>query len=229
MVKIFIDPGHGGTDPGAVGNGLKEKDVTLKIAKKVKAMLQDYEGIQAKMSREGDQTVSLSQRVKMANDWNADYFISIHINAGGGFGFESFIWNGQYSSKVDTDKKRNALHDAIIKATSFNNRGKKQANFQVIRETLMPAVLTENGFIDNVTDANNLKSDPFLTKIAQGHVDGLVTIFKLKKKSKQKPSTKPNKGKLFKVQVGAFAVKENAERLAADLQSKGYPVYIVEE
>src|SRR5699024_11444864 len=84
MVKIFIDPGHGGSDGGAAANGLKEKDVTLKIAKKIRSRLGNYEGVGTKMSRTTDKYISLTGRTNMANSWNADFFLSIHINAGGG-------------------------------------------------------------------------------------------------------------------------------------------------
>ncbi len=83
MVKVYIDPGHGGTDPGAVANGLKEKDLTLKIAKYTRDYLQDnYKGVSIKMSRTGDTYPSLTQRTNEANKWGADVFVSIHINAG---------------------------------------------------------------------------------------------------------------------------------------------------
>lgn len=92
MAKIFIDPGHGGTDPGAVGNGLQERNVNLQIALRVRdILLNEYDNV---TSRTGDQTVSLGQRTNAANSWGADYFLSIHINAGGGTGFESFIYPG---------------------------------------------------------------------------------------------------------------------------------------
>jgi N-acetylmuramoyl-L-alanine amidase len=181
MVRIFIDPGHGGNDPGAVGNGLKEKDLTLKIAKKIKPKLTNYENVQVKLSRENDTYLTLSERAKMANDWGADIFISIHINAGGGIGFESYIYNGSVSSS--TIAYQNIIHEEIVKATGWNDRGKKRENYAVLRETKMPAILTENGFIDNTTDANKLKNDSFLDKIAQGHVNGIVKLFNLKKNS----------------------------------------------
>ena len=92
MTKIFIDPGHGGTDPGAVGNGLQEKNLTLSIATQIRDMLvSEYENVEVRMSRTGDTTLSLTERTNMANSWGADYFLSVHINAGGGTGFESFI------------------------------------------------------------------------------------------------------------------------------------------
>ncbi len=100
MAKIYLDPGHGGTDPGAQGNGLQEKNVTLAIALKVRDILnRDYEGHTIRMSRSSDVTVSLPQRTNDANSWGADYFVSIHINAGGGTGYEDFIYNGSVSSQ----------------------------------------------------------------------------------------------------------------------------------
>jgi N-acetylmuramoyl-L-alanine amidase len=185
MVKIFIDPGHEGVlngyDPGAVGNGLKEAVLTLDIAKRMRDKLLSYNNVQVKLSREGNKKLTLSQRAKMANDWGADIFVSIHINAGGGVGFESFIFNGNVSEA--TRANQNVIHQEIIRATGWNDRGKKRANFAVLRQTKMPALLTENGFIDNTTDANKLKNDSFLDNIAQGHVNGLVKLFNLKKNS----------------------------------------------
>src|SRR5699024_7368017 len=96
VVKIFIDPGHGGNDPGAQGHGLKEKDLTLDIANRIVKYLNQYQSVEIKMSRTTDKTVSLSERTKMANDWGADYFVSVHINSCcGATGFESYIHNGK--------------------------------------------------------------------------------------------------------------------------------------
>lgn len=232
MTKIFIDPGHGGTDPGAVGNGLREKDLTLAISKRIESILKkEYENTSVKLSRIGDQTLSLKQRTDMANAWKADYLVSIHINAGGGEGYETFSYNGSYNGKAATNKKRDLIHDEIIKATGFKNRGKKEANFHMVRESRMPACLTESGFIDNARDALLLKQPSFLDKIARGHVNGLAKALGLKKKkAASKPAPKPSKpaasGKLYRVQVGAFADKKNAEKLAAELKKKGYNVYI---
>ena len=147
MVKIFIDPGHGGNDPGAVGNGLKEKDLTLKIAKYMRDyLLANYTGVSVRMSRETDKTVSLSARTNDANKWGANAYISIHVNAGGGTGFESYVYPNVGKSTRDL---QNAVHGEVMKAFSgFRDRGKKQANFHVLRETKMSAVLTENCFID---------------------------------------------------------------------------------
>lgn len=193
MTKIFIDPGHGGTDPGAVGNGLQEKNLTLSIATQIRDMLvSEYENVEVRMSRTGDTTLSLTERTNMANSWGADYFLSVHINAGGGTGFESFIHTTKSSGSV---KAQNVIHPAIMQQLGVTDRGKKNANFAVLRTSKMPSILTEVLFVDNANDAAKLKDPAFLTRAARGHVDGLAQAFGLKRKGKaSEPSTsKPKK------------------------------------
>ncbi|MDG3043687.1 N-acetylmuramoyl-L-alanine amidase [Bacillus sp. B6(2022)] len=214
MVKIFIDPGHGGTDSGAAANGLLEKNITLQIALFLRDMLiSEYDGVSVRLSRSIDQSVTLSQRTNAANSWGADYFVSIHINAGGGTGFESYVYPGV---SAPTTTYRNALHDEIVRSVDFADRGKKTANFHVLRETSMSAILTENGFIDTVADANKLRNATFLQGIARAHATGLEKALQLKKASN-----------LYKVQAGAFKVKANADELAATLRSKGFEALVV--
>lgn len=185
MLKIFIDPGHGGSDPGATANGLREKDICLKISLKLRNILNEkYTGHQIKLSRSSDQTLSLKERTDMANHWSADYLVSIHVNAGGGTGFESYIYNGFYANKMKTNHLRKYIHHEVVKATKFRDRGKKEANFHMLRESLMPAVLTENGFIDTVHNANLLKKRNFLQKIADAHAKGIAKAFGLTKRQK---------------------------------------------
>ena len=95
MVKIFIDPGHGGSDPGTTGNGLKEKELTLEIAIHIKnLLLSEYNNVTVKMSRTDDSYLTLTERTNEANAWGADYFLSIHINAGGGEGYGTIFIQG---------------------------------------------------------------------------------------------------------------------------------------
>jgi len=195
MTKILIDPGHGGSDPGAVGYGLKEKDLTLKIAKKIQALLKGYKNVSVKLSRTGDTYPTLTQRAVDANKWGADFFLSIHINAGGGTGYEDYRYT-QVSASSDTGKIQSTIHDAIMKAIKpygCSTRGKKAANLAVLRQTNMPAVLTESLFIDRPADAKLLKDDAFLDEIAQGHVNGLVQAFKLEKVEQEKPASNTSK------------------------------------
>ncbi|MBD7945109.1 MULTISPECIES: N-acetylmuramoyl-L-alanine amidase [Psychrobacillus] len=181
MVKIFIDPGHGGTDPGAVGNGLQEKNLTLQIATRVKnILLAEYNNVTVLMSRTGDTFPTLQDRTNQANAWGADFFLSIHINAGGGTGYEDYVYPG---SGTPTTTYQTNIHSEILKLVNFSDRGKKTANFHVLRESNMPSLLTENGFIDNANDAAKLKTSSFIESLARGHVNGIVKSFGLPKKS----------------------------------------------
>lgn len=225
MVKIFIDPGHGGSDPGAQGNGILEKNITLDIANRIRdILLNEFAGVEVRMSRSSDTTVSLAQRTSSANSWGANYFLSIHINAGGGTGFESYIYP---SASAQTNRYQDIIHPEIVSLSGFKNRGKKGANFHVLRETNMSALLTENGFVDNVTDANNLRSASFREKIARGHVNGLAKAFNLKRKSASNPNPSPDK--LYRVQIGAFKDKNNAEQFAIRAKARGFSTYVHEE
>ena len=178
MFKLYLDPGHGGSDPGAVGNGLQEKDLTLSISLKIREMLtSEYEDITIKMSRTGDTFPSLQQRTQEANSWGADYFLSIHINSGGGTGFETFV---DRSAGADTVNYQDIIHDEIVKLIGLKDRGKKKAGFHVIHASQMPAILTESGFIDNDSDADKMKDQDWIEAVARGHVNGLAKAFNLK-------------------------------------------------
>lgn len=228
-MRIVLDAGHGGHDPGATANGLREKDLTLTIVKHIGKLLGEYEGAEVYYIRIDDLFLELSERTAIANKLKADYFISVHINAGGGTGFESYIYNGNVGSA--TIAYQNVIHAEIMKVIgNVTDRAKKRANYAVLRETKMPAILTENLFIDNANDAAKLKSEQFLQQIAYGHVQGIVKAFGLKKKAtvtQTKTGAAPAQGKLYRVQVGAFSDRKNAERLAEELKKKGYPTIIV--
>lgn len=173
--RIYIDPGHGGSDSGAVGNGLQEKNLTLAIALQVRSILQANWSVDVRMSRTTDITRSLTYRTDDANAWGADLFVSVHINAGGGTGFESYRHPTAGSGSINL---QSALHSQILAGMrsvgTVTDRGRKTANFHVLRESTMPAVLTENLFIDTVADANLLKRADFITATARGHAQGIA-------------------------------------------------------
>ncbi|EPZ37821.1 N-acetylmuramoyl-L-alanine amidase [Anoxybacillus ayderensis] len=224
-MKIVLDAGHGGHDPGAVANGLREKDLTIAIVKHVGKMLEEYEDVEVLYTRTDDRFLELSERAAIANKAGADFFLSVHINAGGGTGFESYVHPNANSATI---AYQNVIHTEILRAIgNARDRGKKRANYAVLRETKMPALLTENLFIDNKNDASKLGSEQFLLQIAYGHVQGIAKAFGLKPKAKPHPSQKPSDGKLYRVQVGAFSNRKNAEQLAEELKKKGYPAVIV--
>lgn len=200
MVKVYLDVGHGGSDPGALGHGLREKDLTLRIGLRIAAIFKkDYPNVGVKLSRTGDVTKSLRERTNEANRWGADCLVSVHINAGGGTGWEIFIYNGRVSGK--SKELQEAIHDAVqsvLDEYDLRNRGMKRANFHMLRESRMPAVLSENLFIDTIRDAELLRDDEFIDAIARAHVDGVVAAFGLEKGGsggKKKPKKKPSKPK----------------------------------
>lgn len=227
MTKIFIDPGHGGRDPGAVANGLQEKALALQIGLQMRDILRnEYDSVQVRMSRDRDVFLDLNERARMANDWGADYFVSVHINAGGGTGFESFVHTSQASRTVAL---RNVVHDEIMRMlNSVRDRGKKAANFAVLRLTRMPAILTENLFVDHPEDARRLRDPNFLALIARGHAEGIAKAFGLKKKQKPQPKvqTQPQGNVMYRVVTGSFADRANAEKRVAELKKAGFDSFI---
>ncbi|MTI81284.1 MAG: N-acetylmuramoyl-L-alanine amidase [Firmicutes bacterium] len=177
---IVIDPGHGGKDPGAVANGLIEKEINLDIAQKVGRSLKDYEA-EVHLTRNDDSFVSLTDRANMANQLNADYFVSIHVNAGGGSGFESYIHT---TENPGTAELRRIVHNRIMDFLSnkgIRDRGTKSANFSVLRNTIMPAVLLENLFIDNPSEAELLKDEIFRSNLALSITAGVAKALSLNK------------------------------------------------
>lgn len=193
--KVVIDPGHGGKDHGAVSQDLKEKDLTLKIAKRVKSELEIAYGIDVIMTRTTDKYLTLKERTDFANKQKADFFCSIHINAGGGTGYEDYIYD-RLSDSSETAKKRTVFHNEIKKVLekyNIRNRGMKKKNLHVLRETSMSSVLTEVLFIDNKEDQKLLKNEKFLEDIAVAHANGIAAVLGIKKSNVENKANKEQK------------------------------------
>lgn len=173
MTKLIVlDPGHGGSDPGAIGNGLVEKNITLDLARRVQKKLAGVADVV--LTRNSDAFISLADRADRANKVNADLFVALHVNSGGGTGFESFIYTAAGAEAVEM---QSAIHREAADYYSgfvFPDRGKKKANFAVLRLTKMPAVLLENLFIDNKKDAEKLKDPVFLDGAAEAISKGII-------------------------------------------------------
>lgn len=174
--RIFIDAGHGGADPGAVGNGLREKDITLAISLKQKELF-EAAGYTVIMSRTDDTYVNLDARTTKANASGADLLISNHVNAGGGKGAE--VWCSLYgdTGRIIADRICNNL------STLFYNRGVKTRQgengdyLHMIRESQMPTVLIEHGFIDNIDDANKLRYPLNVDVMARATFNAIANIY----------------------------------------------------
>lgn len=179
MKKIFIDPGHGGDSIGASYKGRKEQDDCLRLALAVKDLLLTQDGIDVKMSREDDTNPSLEARCRMANDWGADYFSSIHRNAfkeNVAKGVEAWVYS-QCIVNGTTYNKADEIVRKICEVTPFGNRGTKLGapaykDYAVNRLTTMPSCLLEVGFIDNVSD--NAIFDAYFSEIALAIAQGLM-------------------------------------------------------
>ncbi|PRR77101.1 N-acetylmuramoyl-L-alanine amidase LytC precursor [Clostridium liquoris] len=179
-IKVCLDPGHGGYDPGAIGpTGVQEKNVTLAIALKTGEILKKN-GIDVVYTRTSDKVSwpsveiqDLQKRCDIANSENVDYFVSIHNNS-----FESSSANGQetyYASGSATGKKlAESIQREITKATNLYNRGIKTADFYVLLHTNAPAVLVEDGFISNPNEEKLLNSDSFQNTLAQAIATGII-------------------------------------------------------
>src|SRR5699024_3477695 len=175
MAKVYRDLGHGGRDPGAVGKHSKESENVLKVGLELAKLLRSS-GHSVKLSRTTDVYLTLTQRTNDANAWGADIFVSLHNNAASSAsatGFETFIYNGSVSS--NTPKLQNAIHDAIISEIGVRDRGKKRANFAVVRQSRMPAVLIEYAFITNINDEEILMNE--VNKLARITAKGINDYF----------------------------------------------------
>lgn len=182
MIKIALDAGHGLHTPGR--RCLKQYDpaekrewqLNSRVAQKVEQLLRQYPYVQVKRLDDvtGTADIPLAARVAAANTWKADLYISIHHNAGGGTGIISFCYG---SGSAKSFSFRNLVYQRLIDATG--NRGNRAeplatANFYVIRHTAMPAVLLELGFMDNPSDIQQIITDDYADKCAQGIVAAIV-------------------------------------------------------
>lgn len=228
MSKVFLGVGHGGTDSGAVANGLKEKDVNLSIAKYCNAELVRH-GVTVLMSRTKDENDPLTDEIKECNKFNPDLAVDIHNNAGGGDGVEVFHYSKGGTSKtlannIICEIVNTGQNSRGIK-TRLNAQGKDYYGF--IRDTNPPAVIVECAFLDNAKDVKAVDSASDQKIMGVAIAKGILKTLGIAYKAEQAP-TKADQKTLYRVQVGAFSVKQNAENMKAKLIKAGYDAFIVE-
>ena len=196
---VFLDPGHGGRDPGAVYNGLREKDLNMSIYRKLHSELEKL-GYTVLTSRDSDVYVDyVTERSEMVNKTDADLFISIHFNATGvpganRSGVETYIYEPDDDIKPRINKvahddptrlsesKRLAdnIHNSIVSVAGANDRGVHGSNYAVLRETAKPAVLLELGYMDS-PEYKKISDDKYQNKLVEGIVTGLRNFYKTAK------------------------------------------------
>ena len=180
MKRLVIDLGHGGNDSGAIGlNKTYESNIVLDIGKELNKLLKNYD-FEVKFTRISDTYISLSERVKITNDFKADYFLSIHVNSARDSSVRGTeIW--QYSNKNDKlNKFSKKLCKDISNIFNIKNRGiKLNQNFFVLKNTNMPAALIEVDFISNIDAEKDLSNSDNIKAIALVIRDNLLDLFEL--------------------------------------------------
>jgi N-acetylmuramoyl-L-alanine amidase len=232
-MKITLDAGHGKDTPGkrSPDGSLREFQFNSVVAELLNSRFKQYENVGIQFTHNYTSDVPLSDRTRLANTWGSDLFISIHANAyGSGWnsanGIETYVHTSNPPQAV---KVANQIQNQLIDKTGRTDRGVKTANFQVLRETKMTAVLVECGFMSNKGECELLKSDHYRNQVADAIEDAVVSVYNLKLKKAAVPSPQKKPETLYKVQVGAFGDLKNAEDLKKQLERDGYKVYISQE
>jgi N-acetylmuramoyl-L-alanine amidase len=216
MPKVFLSAGHGGSDPGAVANGLYEKAINLNALLACREELVRH-GITVVCSRTTDADDPVVQEVKEADASKADLAVSFHANAGGGDGFEAY-----YYSSNENGKKLASLCEKHVKALGQNSRGIRRGDhLYFVRNTRMTSVLVESFFVDNAADKK--VGDTILEQKAFGVAYAKAILEYLGIKHKPKSTT------TYRVQVGAYSSKTNAESMRDRLTKAGFDAIIVKE
>ena len=235
IFKIVLDAGHGINTAGK--RCLKSIDpketrewvLNDRICDKIENYLKEYDGYS--LLRVDDTTgkndIALADRVTKANKFGADFYLSVHHNAGvkggKGGGVVAYVYLNVDNTTLSWQKD---LYNAIINATGLKgNRSTPLAksDLYVLRKTTMPAVLLECGFMDSATDVPIILTEAFSNKVAKACVDVIVKKGGLTKKKVAQPTT----NKTYKVQVGAYSNKANAENMVKKLKADGYDAIIV--
>lgn len=220
MGKLVIDLGHGGQDPGAIGqNKTHEADIVLAIGKELNELLKDYD-VEVKFTRLSDKYLSLYERASIANLFNADYFLSIHINSASDKSVRGVeVW--QYSDKDENiNKFSNDLCNDVSKIFNVRNRGLKfSKELSVLKNTKMPAALLEVDFISNIQAEKDLSVSENVKSIALAIKNNLLNLFGLKSNESEI---------LYRVCIGTYRDKNNAINQVKVAKNKGFnDAYII--
>ncbi|MCQ6559784.1 N-acetylmuramoyl-L-alanine amidase family protein [Paenibacillus mendelii] len=173
--KIVIDAGHGGNDPGAGGvSGKEEKEYTLALSREVYELLKLEPMFEPYMTRDDDSFVELDDRAKFANEREADAFISIHGNT---YTDSSISGTETYYFSDNSRLLASTIHQELVEATGFNDRGVKHEAWRVLTQSEKPAILMEVGFLTNKEEEKKMLDPAARSRVAHAIVDGLKQYF----------------------------------------------------
>lgn len=227
MAKVIIDAGHGGSEPGAIFAGRKEKDDNLRLALAVGQILENN-GVDVAFTRVEDVYNTPFEKAQIANREGGDFLISLHRNSSP----QENQYSGVETLVFDRSGKKVELANHINQAleeVGFRNLGvRERPGLVVLRRSRMPAVLVETGFIN--TEADNALFDERFDEIAQAIADGVLqTLGQTPENRSMVQMEEEEQPVLYRVQTGAFRKKENAENLLYQLLSQNYPAFILRE
>ena len=172
-LTIVIDPGHGGKDPGAFRYSVKEKDLALKVAMKVKTLLEAHK-IKVVMTRRTDKTLSLEQRAQIANKYKNSLFVSIHFNAAYK-GMESAKGIETFYVSYNGKKLATTIQTEMVKKLNSVDRKVKKKGYKVLEDTKSPAVLVECGFISNYSERQQCSRSWYQSLCASAIAKGIIS------------------------------------------------------
>lgn len=209
--KVYINPGHSDTDPGAVGYET-ERRLNVKVSQLQRDHLLANYICEVRMNP--GTMGNLAAIAADANNWGADLFVSNHFNAGGGDGYEALVYG---EDRVSLGK----IFEKHVLAAGQNSRGVKlRPDLAVLRQTEMPAVLNEGAFVDNQKDIADWNEDAELGKLAVAYAQAAAEVLKLERKT-------PLENVLYRVQVGAYRDAANAQTMQEKLKAVGFDGIIV--
>lgn len=179
--RIILDAGHGGSDGGTQADGknseVVEKDINLVVVQHMQAILEEL-GAEVVLTRESDETISLDERVRIANSNEADLFVSIHCNYyeddASISGLECYYFSGSDSGKQCAEK----ILETISNSGNIDTRNVKESDFYVLKRTKIPAVLVELGYLSNAEECRILAEDEYQETLAQELVKGIIDAIK---------------------------------------------------
>lgn len=223
MAKVFIGVGHGGSDPGAVANGLRESNLNLSIALSCCRELERH-GVSVLMSRTKDENDKVGEEVRECNAFAPDYAIDIHNNAGGGDGAEVYHSINGGKGKVLAENILNGITEVGQNSRGIKSRKNSSGTdyYAFVRETKAPAVIVECAFVDNAKDIAIIDTVEEQKKMGIAIAKGVLKTLGIKYIKEEAASKK-----LYRVQVGAYSVIENALAMQKKLKSEGYDAFLV--
>ncbi|MDE6138451.1 MAG: N-acetylmuramoyl-L-alanine amidase, partial [Candidatus Gastranaerophilales bacterium] len=171
---VVLDPGHGGSDHGAIRSNISEKNITLDISKRVQKLL-EKKGFEVYMTRETDETVSLQERVDISENIVPDVFVSIHVNSSNS---ESPNGLETHYYKDNSLQLAKTVHASLLNHITANNRGLFKSKFYVINHTTAPAILVEIGFLSNPSERAQLVTESRKQATAKAIAEGINEYFK---------------------------------------------------